>query len=102
MVGWLNLLFILALALVAVLFAAANQKEVTVQLPGGWMFPDIPLFVLAFVPFFLGYLAGTFSAWSSRQTFRKQNDLLLHQNQKLEAELANLRNQPLDNDLHLS
>jgi hypothetical protein len=47
-------------------------------------------------------LAGTLSAWSSRQTFRKQNERLLAQNQKLEAELANLRNQPLDNDLPLT
>ncbi|WP_130471614.1 DUF1049 domain-containing protein [Candidatus Magnetaquicoccus inordinatus] len=102
MVGWLNLLFILVLALLAVLFAAANQKEVIVSLPGGLLFSDIPLFVLAFIPLFLGYLAGTFSAWSTLQTVRKQNDLLLKQNQKLEAELANLRNQPLDNDLPLS
>ncbi|MBF0097199.1 MAG: DUF1049 domain-containing protein [Magnetococcales bacterium] len=102
MVGFLNLLFILVLALMAVFFAAANQKEVSVHLPGGWLFSDIPLFVLAFIPFFLGYLAGTLSAWSSRQTFRKQNERLLTQNQKLEAELANLRNQPLDNDLPLT
>ncbi|MEO5354139.1 MAG: LapA family protein [Magnetococcus sp. XQGC-1] len=102
MIGWLNLLFVLALAIMAVLFAAANQREVTVQLPGGWSFPDVPLFVLAFVPLFLGFLAGTISAWSSRLHHRRQSDLLQIQNQKLEAELANLRNQPLETDLHVS
>ncbi|MBF0127794.1 MAG: LapA family protein [Magnetococcales bacterium] len=101
MSGWLNLLFVLALAVMAVLFAAANQKEVTILLPGGWLFSDVPLFVLAFVPLFLGFLAGTASAWSSRVNSRRQSDLLHSQNQKLEAELANLRNQPLETDLHV-
>ncbi|MEO5341614.1 MAG: LapA family protein [Magnetococcus sp. MYC-9] len=101
MIGWINLLLVLALAVLAVLFAATNQREVSVQLPGGWQVAEVPLFVLAFVPLFLGFLAGTLSAWSSRMIHRKQSDLLLCQNQKLEAELANLRNQPLDNDLHV-
>ncbi|MEO5364066.1 MAG: LapA family protein [Magnetococcus sp. DMHC-8] len=102
MIGWLNLLFVLALAVMAVLFAAANQREVSIQLPGEWLVSDVPLFVLAFVPLFLGFLAGTMSAWSSRMNYRRQSDLLQSQNQKLEAELANLRNQPLDNDLHVT
>lgn len=102
MIGWLNLLFVLVLAIMAVLFAAANHGEVTIQLPGGWSFPDIPLFVLAFVPLFLGFLAGTISSWSSRLHHRRQSELLQLQNQKLEAELANLRNQPLETDLHVS
>ncbi|MBF0162051.1 MAG: LapA family protein [Magnetococcales bacterium] len=102
MIGWLNLLFVLALAVLAVLFASANQREVTIQLPGGWRMADVPLFVLAFVPLFLGFLAGTISAWNSRWALRRQSELLQSQNQKLEAELANLRNQPLDNDLHVS
>ncbi|MBF0461081.1 MAG: LapA family protein [Magnetococcales bacterium] len=101
MTGWLNLLFVLALAIMAVLFAAANQREVTIQLPGGWLFADIPVFVLAFVPLFLGFLAGTLSAWSSRLNHRRQSELLHCQNQRLEAELANLRNQPLETDLHV-
>lgn len=101
MIGWLNIFFVLLLAVLAVLFAAGNQREVTVQFPGGWLFSDIPLFVLAFVPLFLGFVAGTISAWNSRWNQRKQSDLLHFQNQKLEAELANLRNQPLENDLHV-
>lgn len=101
MIGWFNIFFVLLLAVLAVLFASVNQREVTVQLPGGWLFSDIPLFVLAFVPLFLGFVAGTISAWNSRWNQRKQSDLLHFQNQKLEAELANLRNQPLENDLHV-
>ena len=99
MIGWINLLFVLVLAILAVLFASANQQEVIIQLPGGWWLTEVPLFVLAFVPFFLGFLAGTISAWNNRWTRRRQSEHLQYQNQRLEAELANLRNQPLDNDL---
>lgn len=101
MIGWLNLLSVLALAVLAVLFASANQKEVTVQLPGGWVFTEIPLFVLAFVPLFFGFLAGTLSTWGNRLNGRKQLNLLHDQKQKLEEELTNLRNQPLENDLQI-
>lgn len=101
MIGWLNLLFVLALAVLAVLFASANQKEVTVQLPGGWFITEIPLFVLAFIPMFIGFLAGFVSAWSNRLNYRKQLNVLRRQKQKLEEELTNLRNQPLENDLQI-
>ena len=101
MIGLLNLLFVLALVVLAVLFALVNQKEVTVQLPGGWFFTEIPLFVLAFIPLFLGFLAGTVSTWNNRLNHRKQLDMLRNQKQKLEKELTNLRNQPLENDLQI-
>lgn len=101
MVGWFNLLSVLMLTVLAVLFASANQKIVTIQLPGGWFLTEIPLFVLAFVPLFLGFLAGTASAWKHRLTYRKQLTILQNQKQKLEEELTNLRNQPLENDLQI-
>lgn len=101
MIGWLNLFSVLVLAVLAVLFASANQQEVTVHLPGGWHLTEIPLFVLAFTPLFLGFLAGTLSAWHTRSNHHKHLEHLRFQNQKLEKELTNLRNQPLENDLQI-
>ena len=98
MTGWLNLFFVLALVVLAITFASANQKEVTIQLPGGWLLTEVPLFVLTFILLFLGFLTGTISAWNSRLNHRKQLNILQEQKQKLEKELTNLRNQPLEND----
>ena len=101
MAGWLNLLFVLVLVVLAVTFASANQEEVTILLPGGWLLTGVPLFVLAFIFLFLGFLTGTISAWNSRLNRRKQLNILQEQKQKLEKELTNLRNQPLENDLSI-
>lgn len=101
MVGWFNLLSLLGLVVLAILFALTNQKEVMVQFPGGLIFTDIPLFVLTFIPLFIGFLTGIISAWSQRMSYRKKLTLLREQKQKLEKELTNLRNQPLENDLQI-
>ena len=101
MFGWLNLVLILVLAVVAVLFAIANQDGVTVRLPGGLLYSHVPLFVLAFVPLFVGFVLGAVSGWAGGLKYRQRADRLKRQIRTLEEELSNLRNQPLDNDLQL-
>ncbi len=101
MQGWLSLILILALAALAVSFGTANQTEVTVYLPGGAVHPRVPLFVLAFVPLLFGFLIGAISGWSGVLKYHKRVSEMKAQIRRLEEELNNLRNLPLDNDLQL-
>ncbi|MBF0455636.1 MAG: LapA family protein [Magnetococcales bacterium] len=99
MSGLFNLILVFLLTACSVLFALFNQGEVEITLPGGLVFPGVPLFVLAFVPLFFGFFLGVISGWSRGLKYRKRLAALRSQNQELEAELTNLRNLPLDNDM---
>jgi uncharacterized integral membrane protein len=101
MYGLLNLVLVFLLTACSVLFALSNQGEVDVSFPGGLVFPDVPLFVLAFVPMFLGFFLGAISGLSRKFRYRKRLDGLQRKNQALAEELTNLRNLPLDNDTQL-
>lgn len=101
MIGWINLIVVTAFGLFAIFFAAGNQVEVVVSLPGGWIIAGVPLFVLVFVPLFLGFLFGAFSGWAGGMKYRQRMVRLRDQKKALEKELANLRNLPLGNDLLL-
>ena len=101
MSGLFNLILVLLLTTGSVLFALLNQGEVEVSFPGGFIFPGVPLFVLAFVPLFFGFLLGAVSGWSRGLKYRKRVDRLRRQNRALDEELTNLRNLPLDNDTQL-
>ncbi len=83
------------------MFALSNQGEVDVRFPGGLVFPGVPLFVLAFVPMFFGFILGVISGWSKKIKYRKRLDVLRQKNRDLDEELTNLRNLPLDNDTQL-
>ena len=99
--GWLDLIGVLLLATLGVLFAVDNQIDVVVRLPGGHNQVRAPLFVVAFVPLFLGFLFGAVSGWARSLKYRKRADALRCQIRELEEELTNLRNLPLENDLQL-
>ncbi|MBF0627722.1 MAG: LapA family protein [Magnetococcales bacterium] len=99
MQGWIRLITATVLGIVAMFFAMGNQTEVVVTLPGLGDLVEVPLFVLVFVPLFLGFVLGAVSGWSGGTRPRGTLDLLRDQNQALERELTNLRNLPLTNDL---
>lgn len=101
MAGWLNLVLAAVLAVVAGAFALANQADVVVSLPGGWILPRVPLFVLAFVPLLIGFFLGVSSGWSGALVCQEEVAVLVGQNIALGEELANLRNQPLSDDISL-
>ncbi|MEO5345682.1 MAG: lipopolysaccharide assembly protein LapA domain-containing protein [Magnetococcus sp. YQC-9] len=98
MFGWIRLIVATILGVVAILFAMGNQAEVPVTLPGGWIVGHVPLFVVVFVPLFLGFVLGAFSGWSGEVRQHRALELLREQNRALERELANLRTLPLVND----
>ncbi|MBF0179052.1 MAG: DUF1049 domain-containing protein [Magnetococcales bacterium] len=99
MFGWIHLIVVTVFGCLAVVFAIINQIEVMVHLPGGWTINHVPLFVVVFVPLFLGFCFGAFSGWAGGLKYRHRVDRLHEQKKALEKELANLRNLPLANDL---
>ncbi|MBF0193871.1 MAG: LapA family protein [Magnetococcales bacterium] len=101
MSGLLNITFIFILTSFAVLFALSNQNQVDVTVPGGFVVTGVPLFVLTFVPLFLGFLLGVISAWFKKLKYKKRLEDMQSKNSELAEELTNLRNLPLDNDTQL-
>lgn len=101
MSGLFNLVLVLILAALSVLFALYNQEEIALFFPGGIRFPEVPIFVLAFVTMFFGFFLGVISGFSRRIKYRKRLDALRGQNKELERELTNLRNLPLDSETQL-
>lgn len=100
MIRWFSLLVTVVLVVLATLFAATNQAEVTILIPGGLTWERIPLYSLVLVPLLIGLLIGAAGAWLAGLRHRNEAKRLLRQNRALEAELTNLRNLPLDNDTH--
>lgn len=99
--GWINLVMVVVLTIVAVVFALNNQDDVIIHIPGNWQQTRVPVFVLAFVPMLLGFIFCAVSGWGRMSVMRRRSEQLQRQNQALERELTNLRNQPLDNDVQL-
>ncbi|MBF0358454.1 MAG: LapA family protein [Magnetococcales bacterium] len=101
MSGLLNIFFIFFLTAAAVLFALSNQNEVDVSFPGGLVISGVPLFVVTFVPMFIGFFLGIISAWFKKMKYRRRMDEMRQKNRDLAEELTNLRNLPLDSDTQL-
>ncbi|MBF8271189.1 MAG: LapA dom protein [Magnetococcales bacterium] len=99
--GWINLVMVMFLTVIAVVFALNNQEDVVIHAPGLWPLASVPIFVLAFVSLLLGFVIGAVSGWGRVSAMRRRVERLLRQNQALERELTNLRNQPLESDLQL-
>lgn len=74
---------------------------VAVALPGGRQLADVPLFGLVFTSLGLGFIVGVLFCWLGGADVRQRVVRLARQNRELEEELTNLRNLPLDNDIHL-
>lgn len=104
MLKWLVLLLSLVLAVIAFRFAMANQGEVIVNLPFNAITQirhlRIPLFGLVFAPMFAGLFLGVLLSEMGKSGFRRELLRLRQQNQELEEELINLRNLPLEHDIH--
>lgn len=98
---FVRLLFVLCLAIVLIAIALANRQTVSVSafpadfgtyLGGRWSV-DLPLFLLVFVVFAFGMLAGLIWEWLREGHIRRaarQRDI---EAQRLESEVGSLRQQ---------
>lgn len=102
MFKWLGMVLLLAAIAASVLFANRNMDEVTliIPIPGMPEIPRFPLYGVIFTSLFIGFIGGAVSSWLGGMTHRRLASRLQRQNKDLEKELTNLRNLPLEDDIH--
>lgn len=96
---FLRLMFVALLAVVLVAVALANRDVVTLsafpanfgQYLGGRWSVDLPLFLVVFLAFALGMLAGLIWEWLRETPVRRELRAKAARASQLEAEVGNLR-----------
>ena len=96
---FLRLLFIAALAIILIAVALANRDIVTLsafpanfgQYLGGRWSVDLPLFLVIFLAFAVGMLAGLMWEWLRESPFRREARLHADRATRLENEVGRLR-----------
>lgn len=96
---FLRLIFIAALAIVLVAVALANRDTVTLsafpanfgQYLGGRWSVDLPLFLVIFLAFALGMLAGLIWEWLRESRIRQEARVHADRAARLENEVGHLR-----------
>lgn len=96
---FLRLIFIAALAIILVAVALANRDIVTLsafpanfgQYLGGRWAVDLPLFLVIFLAFALGMIAGLIWEWLRESHIRREARIAADRASRLEAEVGHLR-----------
>ncbi len=96
---FLRLIFVAALAIILVAVALANRDTVTLsafpanfgQYLGGRWSVDVPLFLVIFLAFALGMLAGLVWEWLRESHIRREARAQAHRAARLENEVGHLR-----------
>lgn len=101
MLKWFNLLVVGLFVVLSAVFAVDNQQKILVSLPWKLNPSKVRIYALVFISFFSGLLLGGGMVWLNSLRHRREAARLIRQNRELEAEVNNLRNLPLDNDLNL-
>ncbi len=85
-------LFVLILSAIIIVFAVSNRQDVELDL---WVYqtPAIPLFVVALIGIFIGFIWGGIVAWISAGRSRKRARALHRRIEADEREMAILRRQ---------
>lgn len=96
---FLRLIFVVALAVILVAIALANRETVTLsafpanfgQHLGGQWAVDLPLFLVIFLAFAVGMLAGLIWEWLRESHIRRQARVHSERAARLETEVDHLR-----------
>jgi uncharacterized integral membrane protein len=96
--NWINLLVVLVLTSVATMFALSNTIPVSLAFSGLSSAP-LPLYVPIFIAFLLGFLGGMLALSFSRRKHKEEIAHLRGENSRLQQEVDNLRNIPLQDDV---
>jgi len=97
-VNWINVLLVIVLTSFATMFAMANQLTVRVHFLGVSS-ADIPVYVPIFISFFLGFAGGVLALSFSRRKHKQEISWLKNEHERLQQEVDNLRNIPLQDDV---
>jgi len=96
--NWINVLVVLVLTSFATMFALANLTPVQLHFLGVVSRP-IPVYIPVFVAFLLGFSGGILAMTFSRRKHKQEIIWLRQEHQRLQREVDNLRNIPLQDDV---
>lgn len=97
-VNWINVLLVIVLTSFATMFAMANLTPIQVHFLGVSSGSN-PLYIPVFIAFMLGFFGGVLSLAFSRRKHKQQISRLKQENERLQREVDNLRNIPLQDDV---
>jgi len=96
--NWINVVIILLLTSLATMFALSNMTPVHIAF-AGMVSGAIPVYVPVFIAFIVGFAGGMLSLSFSRQKHKQEIRRLRRDNERLQQEVDNLRNFPLQDEL---
>ena len=97
-VNWINVLLVIVLTSFATMFAMANLLSVQVHFLGVSS-ADIPVYIPIFIAFLLGFSGGVLALSFSRRKHKQEIVWLKAEHDRLQREVDNLRNIPLQDDV---
>jgi len=97
-VNWINVLLVIVLSSFATMFAMANLTLIQIRFLGVSS-SSIPLYIPVFSAFMLGFLGGVLALTFSRRKHKQEISRLKQENERLQREVDNLRNIPLQDDV---
>jgi len=97
-VNWINVLLVIVLTSFATMFALANLTAVQIHFLGVSS-ASISLYIPVFIAFMLGFFGGVLSLSFSRRKHKLEIARLREENERLQREVDNLRNIPLQDDV---
>jgi len=97
-INWINVLLVIVLTSFATMFAMANLLPVQVHFLGVDS-ANVPLYVPVFIAFLLGFVGGMLALSFSRRKHKQEIIWLKVEHERLQWEVDNLRNIPLQDDV---
>ncbi len=97
-INWINVLVVIVLTSFATMFALANVLPVHVRFLGVSS-GDVPLYLPVFISFLLGFAGGVLALSFSRRKHKREIAWLKAEHERLQREVDNLRNIPLQDDV---
>jgi len=97
-VNWINILLVIVLTSFATMFAMANLLPVQIHFLGVSS-SHIPIYIPVFIAFMLGFVGGVLALSFSRRKHKQEITWLKTEHERLQREVDNLRNIPLQDDV---
>jgi len=97
-INWINVLVVIVLTSFATMFAMANQMPVQIHFMGVTS-AMTAICVPVFIAFALGFFGGVLALSFSRRKHKQEIAFLRREHERLQREVDNLRNIPLQDDV---
>jgi len=97
-INWINVLLVIVLTSFSTMFAMANLSPIQLHFLGVSS-AHVPIYMPVFVAFILGFSGGLLALSFSRRKHKQEIVWLKNEHDRLQREVDNLRNIPLQDDV---